>query len=78
MSEIYKIVMVALSAAFTILVFTKTGLRDKLRDAFDVKCIAFMAKMIDCDLCISGAILTGDITLLVIPIFSTPITRFLL
>lgn len=88
MSEIYKIIMVALAAAFTILVLTKTGLRDKTRDAFDIKRIVFMAKMIDCDfclsfwlslsICVSAAISTGDNTWLVIPIFSTPITRFLL
>lgn len=88
MSEIYKIIIVALAATFIILVLTKTGLRDKTRDAFDLKHIEFMAKMIDCDLClsfwlsvcicISETVYTGDVTWLTIPIFSTPITRFLL
>lgn len=80
--------MVALAVAFVILVLTKTGLRDKARDAFDIKHIEFMAKMIDCDLCLSfwlsmsicipEAISTCDVTWLIIPVFSTPITRFIL
>lgn len=88
MSEIHKIILTALIVAFAILVLTKTGLRDKARDAFDLKGIKFMAEMIDCDLClsfwvsmcacISAAIYSGDISWIYIPVFSTPITRFLL
>ena len=88
MSEIYKIALTALIVAFAILVLTKTGLRDKTRDAFDLKQIAFMAKMIDCDLClsfwlsvctcISVAIYSGDISWIYVPVFSTPLTRILL
>ena len=88
MSEIHKIILAALIVAFAILVLTKTGLRDKTRDAFDLKGIKFMADMIDCDLClsfwlsmctcISTAIYSGDISWIYVPAFSTPITRFLL
>ena len=88
MSEIHKIILAALIVAFAILVLTKTGLRDKTRDAFDLKGIKFMADMIDCDLClsfwlsmctcISTAIYSGDISWIYVPVFSTPITRFLL
>lgn len=88
MSEIHKIILAALIVAFAILVLTKTGLRDKTRDAFDLKGIKFMADMIDCDLClsfwlsvcacISTAICSGDISWIYVPVFSTPITRFLL
>lgn len=88
MSEIHKIVLTALIVTFTILVLTKTGLRDKARDAFDLKGIKFMADMIDCNLClsfwvsvctcISAAIYSGDISWIYVPVFSTPITRFLL
>ena len=88
MSEIHKIILVALIVAFAILVLTKTGLRDKTRDAFDLKGIKFMADMIDCDLCLSfwlsvctcipTAIYSGDISWIYVPVFSTPITRFLL
>lgn len=88
MSEIHKIVLTALIVTFTILVLTKTGLRDKARDAFDLKGIKFMADMIDCNLClsfwvsvctcISAAIYNGDISWIYVPVFSTPITRFLL
>lgn len=88
MSEIHKIILTALVVAFVILVLTKTGLRDKTRDAFDLKHIGFMADMIDCDLClsfwvsvctcISAAIYSGDISWIYVPAFSTPITRFLL
>lgn len=88
MSEIHKIILTALIVAFAILVLTKTGLRDKARDAFDLKGIKFMAEMIDCDLClsfwlsvctcISTAVYSGDISYIYVPVFSTPITRFLL
>lgn len=88
MSEIYKIALTALIVAFAMLVLTKTGLRDKTRDAFDSKQIAFMAEMIDCDLClsfwlsvctcISVAIYSGDISWVYVPVFSTPLTRILL
>lgn len=88
MSEIYKIALTALIVAFAILVLTKTGLRDKTRDAFDLKGIKFMAEMVDCDLClsfwlsvctcISVAVYSGDISWLLVPVFSTPLTRILL
>lgn len=88
MSEIYKIILVALGAAFTILVLTKTGLRDKTRDFCDLNDIPIIAKMLDCDLCFSfwlsvsvcavQTAISGDASWLMVPIFSTPITRFLL
>lgn len=80
--------MIALGVTFMILVLMKTGLRYKVRDEFDLQGISIIAKMIDCDLCLSfwlsvflcivQAAISGDITWLIIPIFSTPITRFLL
>lgn len=88
MPEIYKIMYVALAAAFVILVFTKTGLREKARDFFDETGLSLLADMLDCDLCLSFwmtviiSIFIGcaveDDSFMYIPVFATPITRFLL
>lgn len=88
MPTIYQIVMTALFAAFIILVITKNGFRYTIRDLCDKFNFSIFAKMIDCDLCFSFwlslficlilAYLLYDISFLIVPIFSTPITRFLL
>lgn len=88
MSEIYKIILVALAAAFVILVSTKNGSRERVRDICDLKKAHIIANMLDCDLCFSfwvsvaicimQTLVSGDTSWLIVPIFSTPITRFLL
>lgn len=78
--------MVALGAAFIILFLNKTNWRYKLRDWFDRMQSPLIAKMLDCDFCLCfwvSVLLTAfvaykDPTLIFIPIYSTPIARFLL
>lgn len=86
MPTLYQIIMVALAVAFIVLLLTKTGWRYELRDWFDLKGISLIAKMLDCDFCLcfwASVLLTAFIafkepSLIVIPIYSTPIARFLL
>lgn len=53
MQTFYQIVIVALVAAFIILVLGKTGLRDKIRDYCDKVGIPVVAEMLECDFCLS-------------------------
>lgn len=88
MSEICKVAIVALGAAFVILLMNKTGLREKMRDALDLKGIKFIPDMLDCDFCISfwcavvicfiASIFTLDFTWILVPVFSSPLTRYLI
>lgn len=86
MPEIYQIIYISLASAFFILVATKTGFREATRDKCDYAGIDIIAKMLECDLCISFwtslviclVFLPRDLSLLIIPIFSTPITRMLI
>lgn len=88
MSAICKIIIVALGAAFIVLLMNKTGLREKMRDALDLKGVKFIPDMLDCDFCISfwsavvicfvASIFTLDFTWLFIPVFSSPLTRNLI
>lgn len=92
MSEIYKIialaVIVGLSVAFFVLFANKTSLRYFMRDYLGLKGINLIAKMLDCDLCLCFwlsfivSLILGLTYLepctIVIPILSTPIARFLL
>ena len=87
MPTIYQIVVLALIAAFIVLVMSKTETRYKLRDLCDEKGLKQIAKMFDCDFCLGFwsavtiaiviTIITADIGWLTTPILSAPLTRFL-
>ena len=90
MSTIYFItialatVYIALIAAFAILLIGKLGVRDEII----ARAPKLISKLFECDFCLSFwtsvilaiilAILFGEISLLFIPILSTPITRILI
>lgn len=90
MSEIYKIAvlafLVSLLAAFIILTGNKTYLRYKLRDKCDIWHMSLIAKMLDCDFCLSFwlsvliaialAVLSHEYYLFVLPFLSTPLARY--
>lgn len=88
MPTIYQIVILALIAAFVVLVMSKTETRYKIRDLCDENGLEQIAKMFDCDFCFSFwsavvvaiviTIITDDARWLVSPILSAPITRFLI
>ncbi len=87
MPTIYQIIVLALIAAFIVLVMSKAETRYKLRDWCDEKGLKQIAKMFDCDFCfgfwsavavaIVITIVTADVGWLVSPFLSAPITRFL-
>ena len=87
MPTIYQIIVLALIAAFIVLVMSKTETRYKLRDLCDEKGLKQIAKMFDCDFCLGFwsavaiaiviTIITADIGWLTTPILSAPLTRFL-
>lgn len=91
MSTIYQIIAYAiltgLFIAFIVLLLNKT-IRYDLRDFCDKYKISLIAKMLDCDFCLSFwlslafciaiSITSSDYLFLFIPFFSTPITRFML
>ena len=92
MSAIYSIIaltiLVGLSVAFIVLLANKTEVRYKIRDQLDSQDIRLIAKMFDCDFCfcfwlsvfisIIIIIIFNEYYFIFIPIFSTPIARFLL
>lgn len=88
MPTIYQIIIVALAAAFIVLVAIKTQTRYKVRDLCDVHGLKLIAQMLDCDFCFgfwSGvavaivlSIITLDLTWITVPIFSSPLTRYLI
>lgn len=85
MLVVYHIICTALLAAFIILLLGKLGIRSYIAERCPVK---FISQLVDCDFCLSFwaaclitavvAICLGDITVMLIPLFSTPLTRFLL
>ncbi len=78
------IIITSLLSAFIILLITKLGLRDFIIESGP----AIISKMFNCDFCLSFwtnmiiamvlTSLTGQINLLVLPIFTAPITRILI
>lgn len=85
MSEICQIVgIIALTAAFFILLITKLGIRDEIV----ARAPKLISKLFACDFCLSFwmaeafctclALLTGDYGWLIIPIFSAPLTRIII
>lgn len=85
---IEKIVILSAFVSFVVLLLTKTGLRDSMRDNADAAGLDLVAKAIDCDFCLcwwvalSSAIAismaTGTVKYLPLAILSTPIARILL
>lgn len=81
---IVAVLFVSLSAAFAILLLGKLG----MRDCIVTKAPKLISQLFDCDFCLSFwvavvissflAILFCEVSLLFIPVLSTPITRFLL
>ena len=88
MPTLYQIILTALCAVFIILFLTKIGFREKARNFCDMNGLSIVAKMLDCDFCfsfwtnviISIIMMTtfNEFSYMLIPIFSTPITRYLL
>lgn len=88
MPEIYQIVLTALFCAFIILVTSKNGLRYKAQSLCATKGLTLIAQMLDCDFCfgfwlsviISSTmfLVTMDTSYIFVPVFSAPLTRFLI
>ena len=78
-------IAVALVTAFTILLIGKIGLRDFIIGHSRIK---FISELFDCDFCLSFwlsliisialSFIFANETLLIVPIFSTALTRYLL
>lgn len=78
------VIIIALISAFVILFITKVGLRDSVIEHGP----KLISRMFNCDFCLSfwtsvlvtaGMVLaTKDLSLAVIPMLSTPITRILI
>lgn len=76
-------ILIALGAAFVVLLIKKWGIAEWVQ----VHGNGFFSKLFSCDLCMSfwaavvlsvlTAIFLGDLWLLSLPVFSTPITRML-
>ena len=88
MPEIYQVIFAALFAAFIVLVSDKAGIRDKVRDLCDAKRLCWLAKMLNCDFCFGFWLnviftatcyfLSSDTSWLFVPIFSAPLTRYII
>lgn len=88
MPTIYQIIITALAATFIVLFATVSDVRYEIRDWCDIKKLSLIAKMLDCDFCLSFwtniivaiilAIVIQDANYIFVPMFSAPITRFLL
>lgn len=95
MPTIHQIIIITLLAAFIILWSMKTEYRYLVRDKFDElsckkknKAYQLIAKMLDCDFCLSFwvslilamymFIITFDYSWLAVPFLSTPLIRFIL
>lgn len=90
MSTVYFITMlsaliyIALAAAFAILLIGKLGVRDEII----IRAPKLISQLFDCDLCLSFwtslifaiilAIFFNEMSIIFIPIISTPITRILI
>ena len=85
---IEKIVILSAFVSFVVLLLTKTGLRDSMRDDADAAGLDLVAKAIDCDFClcwwialftaIAISVTTGTPKYVPLAILSTPIARILL
>lgn len=76
-------ILIALGAAFVVLLIKKWGIAEWVQ----VHGNGFFSKLFSCDLCMSfwaavvlsvlTAIMVGDVWLISLPVFTTPITRML-
>lgn len=76
-------ILIALGAAFVVLLIKKWGIAEWVQ----VHGNGFFSKLFSCDLCMSfwasvmlsvlTAIMVGDVWLIFLPVFTTPITRML-
>ena len=84
-----SIMLIAFAVTFIILLLTKSGMRDFLRNKFAAyKDLEIIAEAIECDFCfgfwlslilsICLCIITNDTTWIICPFLSSPIIRFLL
>ena len=88
MPTLYQIVLIALFSAFIELYMSKSCFRYWLRDQCDYMGFTFVAKMLDCDFClgfwlsviisIAMVLITLDPSYIYVPVFATPIIRFLI
>lgn len=84
MTMLLALIYIALAAAFVILLIGKLGIRDSII----LKAPKLISQLFDCDFCLSFwtsvilavilAIFFNEISILFIPIISTPITRILI
>jgi hypothetical protein len=87
MPTLYQIILIALFSAFVELFMSKSGVRYWLRDQCDDIDFTIIAKMLDCDFClgfwlsviisIAMVLITLDPSYIYVPLFATPIIRFL-
>lgn len=78
--------MLSLIIAFIILVGDKTNMRYKLRDKCDIWRMPIIAKLLDCDFCLSFwlaviaiiilLVMFKEPILILVPFISTPLARF--
>ncbi len=88
MPALYQIVLIALFSAFVELFMSKSGFRYWLRDQCDNIDFTLIAKMLDCDFCLGFwlsviisivmVLITLDPSYFYVPVFATPIIRFLI
>lgn len=88
MPTLYQIILIALFSTFVELFMSKSGFRYLLRDQCDDIDFALIAKMLDCDFCLGFwlsviisivmVLITLDPSYFYVPVFATPIIRFLI
>ena len=87
MPTLYQIILIALFSAFVELFMSVSGFRYWLRDQCDSMDFTLFVKMLECDFClgfwlsviisITMVLITLDPSYFCVPVFATPITRFL-
>ena len=88
MPTLYQIILIALFSAFVELFMIISGFRYWLRDQCDYIDFTLIAKMLDCDFCLGFwlsviisivmVLITLDPSYFYVPVFATPIIRFLI
>ena len=88
MPTLYQIILIALFSTFVELFMSKSGFRYWLRDQCDYIDFTLIAKMLDCDFCLGFwlsviistvmVLITLDPSYFYVPVFATPIIRFLI
>ena len=88
MPTLYQIILIALFSTFVELFMSKSGFRYWLRDKCYYIDFTLIAKMLDCDFCLGFwlsviisivmVLITLDPSYFYVPVFATPIIRFLI